>query len=136
MVTARRGALVMALPIGLIYDAAGAVGLDPDRQIQETVRLLFTTFRAGGSATAVVRRFAQEGRNGVAFVHACGPDLQHAFAVQQLQPGLVSQGAAQHVQAQRRQLWRTPVVQCDRGALALHQQARMIAQPVLQALLL
>ena len=58
---ARRGELVMALPIGLIYDAAGAVGLDPDRQIQEAVRLLFTTFRAGGSATAVVRRFAQEG---------------------------------------------------------------------------
>lgn len=58
---ARRGELALALPIGLAYGADGSVVLDPDRQIQETVRLLFDTFRECGSATSVVRRFAREG---------------------------------------------------------------------------
>ena len=57
---ARRGELEMALPIGLVYDAAGAVALDPDRQIQQTVRMIFDTFRDVRSATAVVRRFVRE----------------------------------------------------------------------------
>ena len=48
-------------PIGLVYDAAGAVVLDPDQQIQQSLRLLFDTFRQIGSATAVVRRFLREG---------------------------------------------------------------------------
>ena len=54
---ARRGELEM----GLAYDAAGAVVLDPDQQIQQSLRLLFDTFREVGSATAVVRRFLHEG---------------------------------------------------------------------------
>lgn len=58
---ARRGELEMALPIGLVYDAAGAVVLDPDQQIQQSIRLLFDTFREIQSATAVVRRFLREG---------------------------------------------------------------------------
>src|ERR1700726_398187 len=58
---ARRGELDMALPIGLVYDAAGAVVLDPDQQIQQSIRLLFDTFREIQSATAVVRRFLREG---------------------------------------------------------------------------
>ncbi|HYZ42503.1 MAG TPA: recombinase family protein [Stellaceae bacterium] len=58
---ARRGELELPLPIGLVYDADGAVVLDPDRQIRDTVRLLFETFRQCGSASAVVRRFQQEG---------------------------------------------------------------------------
>ena len=58
---ARRGELEMQLPIGLAYNAAGAVVLDPDQQIQQSVRLLFDTFREIGSATAVVRRFLREG---------------------------------------------------------------------------
>ena len=53
---ARRGELEMPLPIGLVYTADGRVVLDPDRQIQDTVRLLFETFRETGSACAVVRR--------------------------------------------------------------------------------
>lgn len=52
---ARRGELEMALPIGLVYDALGAVVLDPDQQIQATVRMLFDTFRQVRSASAVVR---------------------------------------------------------------------------------
>jgi hypothetical protein len=51
----------MGLPIGLTYDAAGAVVLDPDQQVQQSIRLLFDTFREIGSATAVVRRFLREG---------------------------------------------------------------------------
>jgi DNA invertase Pin-like site-specific DNA recombinase len=58
---ARRGELEMGLPIGLVYDAAGAVVLDPDQQIQQSIRLLFDTFRDIKSATAVVRRFLREG---------------------------------------------------------------------------
>jgi DNA invertase Pin-like site-specific DNA recombinase len=58
---ARRGELQLPLPIGLLYDAIGAVVLDPDRQIQATVRTIFDTFRQVGSATATVRRFQREG---------------------------------------------------------------------------
>ena len=58
---ARRGELELPLPIGLVYDGAGRVVLDPDRQVQDTVRLLFEAFEAAGSACAVVRRLrAQE----------------------------------------------------------------------------
>ncbi len=53
---ARRGELEMPLPIGLVYDGAGRVVLDPDRQVQDTVRLLFEAFNDVGSASAVVRR--------------------------------------------------------------------------------
>jgi len=58
---ARRGELEMAPPVGLVYDAAGRLGLDPDEQIQASVRMLFDTFRQVGSASAVVRRFQREG---------------------------------------------------------------------------
>lgn len=53
---ARRGELEMPLPIGLVYAGDGRVVLDPDRQIQDTVRLVFETFRETASACAVVRR--------------------------------------------------------------------------------
>ena len=58
---ARRGELEIALPIGLVYNAMGTVVLDPDQQIQQTLRMLFDTFREVRSATAVVRRFVREG---------------------------------------------------------------------------
>jgi DNA invertase Pin-like site-specific DNA recombinase len=58
---ARRGELTVPLPIGFVYDAAGTVTLDPDRQIQSAVRMVFDTFRQVSSATAVVRRFQREG---------------------------------------------------------------------------
>ncbi|CAH2396977.1 hypothetical protein MES5069_160002 [Mesorhizobium escarrei] len=57
---ARRGELEMPLPIGLVYTPDARVVLDPDRQIQNTVRLLFDTFRETGSACAVVRRLRGE----------------------------------------------------------------------------
>ena len=58
---ARRGELEIALPIGLVYNAMGTVVLDPDQQIQQTLRMLFDTFREVRSATAVVRCFVREG---------------------------------------------------------------------------
>src|SRR6478609_11147564 len=38
MSKARRGELQCALPVGLVYDAAGRVVLDPDKQVQQAVR--------------------------------------------------------------------------------------------------
>jgi DNA invertase Pin-like site-specific DNA recombinase len=51
----------MPLPIGLAYDAAGHVILDPDAAIQGAVRHLLATFEATGSATAVVKAFNAAG---------------------------------------------------------------------------
>ena len=58
---ARRGELVMPLPVGLVYDAAGHVILDPDTAIQGAVRHLLATFEATGSATSVVKAFNAAG---------------------------------------------------------------------------
>lgn len=58
---AKRGELAMQLPLGLAYDEAGRVVLDPDQQVQQAFRLLFETFRRGGSAFGVVRIFCQQG---------------------------------------------------------------------------
>jgi DNA invertase Pin-like site-specific DNA recombinase len=58
---ARRGELIMPLPVGLVYDAAGHVILDPDTAIAGALRHLFTTFEAAGSATAVVKAFRAAG---------------------------------------------------------------------------
>lgn len=52
---ARRGELQMRLPIGLVYNAAGTVVLDPDQQVQHCLRWLFDTFRGTGSAMATAR---------------------------------------------------------------------------------
>jgi DNA invertase Pin-like site-specific DNA recombinase len=54
---ARRGELEMRLPIGFVYDAEKRVLLDPDKRIQDTLRMLFRTFRRTGSATATVKAF-------------------------------------------------------------------------------
>jgi len=58
---ARRGELRCRLPIGFVYDAAGRVVLDPDQQVQETVRLLFATFARTGGARATVKHFRIHG---------------------------------------------------------------------------
>ena len=58
---ARRGELWITPPVGLAYDTTGEVVLDPDKQVQESLRLLFDTFRRTGSATATVKAFRQQG---------------------------------------------------------------------------
>ena len=58
---ASRGELEMKLPVGLVYDAARRVVLDPDLSVQQAVSTFFATFRRTGSATGAVRAFREEG---------------------------------------------------------------------------
>jgi len=58
---ARRGALRTTLPVGLVYDAAGKVALDPDTQVRKSITHLFDTFERTGSATATVKHFREQG---------------------------------------------------------------------------
>jgi DNA invertase Pin-like site-specific DNA recombinase len=57
---AQRGELKMPLPVGLVYDPAQRVVLDPDKQLQNTLRHFFATFRQTGAAWATVQAFAKE----------------------------------------------------------------------------
>ncbi|MCE7006955.1 recombinase family protein [Kibdelosporangium philippinense] len=61
MSKARRGELVQALPVGLVYDPVGNVVLDPDTSVQGSVARVFSTFTTTGSALAVVKAFAADG---------------------------------------------------------------------------
>src|SRR3984885_9146667 len=54
---ALRGELQVPLPTGLVYDTQNRVQLDPDKQVQESLTFLFTTFERMGSATATMRAF-------------------------------------------------------------------------------
>ena len=47
---AKRGELEIPLPVGFVYDARKRVQLDPDQQVQETIKLFFTTYTRTGSA--------------------------------------------------------------------------------------
>jgi DNA invertase Pin-like site-specific DNA recombinase len=58
---ASRGELEIPLPVGLVYDPAGKVTLDPDQAIQGAIGEFFATFRRTGSATATVRSFRERG---------------------------------------------------------------------------
>lgn len=58
---ARRGELKVRLPVGFVYDAADRVQLDPDRQVQQTLRALLATFRRTGSAGATARALFEQG---------------------------------------------------------------------------
>jgi DNA invertase Pin-like site-specific DNA recombinase len=58
---ARRGELWIMPPVGLVYNDQGEVILDPDEQVQQSLRLLFETYRRTGSATATVKYFRQQG---------------------------------------------------------------------------
>ena len=57
---AKRGELKVALPVGLVYDPLGKVVLDPDEQVQHSLRLLFDTFTRVGSGNATVKHFREE----------------------------------------------------------------------------
>src|SRR6266849_3693086 len=56
---ARRGELQVPIPVGFLYDAQGHVMLDPDQQVQQSIRFLFESFRRLGSAGAVVKAFRE-----------------------------------------------------------------------------
>ena len=82
---ARRGELESPLPIGFRYDANNRVVLDPDKQVQETIRTFFQTFRRTGSATATVKAFRMQGlrfprraRSGSAKGEVIWGELEHS----------------------------------------------------------
>ena len=76
---ARRGELPMPLPVGLVYDPAGKVVLDPDRAVQDAIGHLFTDLRqrpdrrarssmrstATGCCSRRIRKGARKGETGV-----------------------------------------------------------------------
>ncbi|MCC6153791.1 MAG: recombinase family protein [Candidatus Hydrogenedentes bacterium] len=58
---ARRGELESPLPVGFIYNPARQPVLDPDKQVQESLRFFFETFTRTGSAMATMKAFHQRG---------------------------------------------------------------------------
>ena len=58
---ARRGELKMILPVGLAYDPADKIVLDPDVSVRDAIAHLFATFARTGSARAVVAEFNTAG---------------------------------------------------------------------------
>jgi DNA invertase Pin-like site-specific DNA recombinase len=58
---ARRGDLAFAPPVGLVYRPDGRLELDPDAQVQATLRLVFATFERTGSALQALRRLLEDG---------------------------------------------------------------------------
>jgi len=58
---ARRGELMIPIPIGFHYGPEGQVVFDPDREVQESLRLFFETFRRTGSAMGTVKAFREQG---------------------------------------------------------------------------
>jgi DNA invertase Pin-like site-specific DNA recombinase len=57
----RRGEYRCVLPTGFVYDESGAVVLDPDAQVRETIAHFFDTFARVGSAHQTVKAFRDEG---------------------------------------------------------------------------
>jgi DNA invertase Pin-like site-specific DNA recombinase len=52
---ARRGELSFPLPIGYVWTPEGAIGCDPDEQVQQVVRLIFRKFDDLGTLHALLR---------------------------------------------------------------------------------
>jgi DNA invertase Pin-like site-specific DNA recombinase len=57
---ARRGELQCPLPVGFLYNSEGRPIMDPDKQVQDSLRFFFDTFRRTGSACAVVKAFRRK----------------------------------------------------------------------------
>ena len=58
---AQRGALKLPLPAGFVYDSERNVVLDPDAEVRNSIRLVFSTFGRAGSSWGVVRHFEERG---------------------------------------------------------------------------
>jgi DNA invertase Pin-like site-specific DNA recombinase len=57
---ARRGELKMRLPTGFVYDHNNKVIIDPDKQVQQSLRQFFDIFQRTGAAFATARAFAKD----------------------------------------------------------------------------
>lgn len=58
---AKRGELKVPLPIGFVYDLENRPILHPDKQVQESVQMLFQTFQESHSAWYTVKLFRDRG---------------------------------------------------------------------------
>ena len=58
---AKRGELRVPLPIGYIYDEAGAIIKDPNLEVQNAVKLFFEAFRICGSANRMLSYYRKNG---------------------------------------------------------------------------
>src|SRR4051795_8654048 len=57
---ARRGELRISVPIGYIWHREIGLGFDPDRRVQEVIRLIFASFETLGSARQVLLQLSAE----------------------------------------------------------------------------
>lgn len=58
---ARRGELRIGVPVGYVWAQDGGLVMDPDRRIQETIRMILRLFERLGSATQVLLHMRREG---------------------------------------------------------------------------
>lgn len=70
---ARRGELKTRLPTGFVYDHNDKIIIDPDKQIQQSIRLFFEIFQRTGAAFATVKAFAKDDVKFPCRIHL-GPD--------------------------------------------------------------
>lgn len=57
---ARRGELKTRLPTGFVYDHNSKIIVDPDKRVQQSIRLFFDIFQRTGAAFATVKAFAKD----------------------------------------------------------------------------
>ena len=58
---AKRGELKIPLPIGFVYSIEGDVVMHPDKQVQDSIYMLFKLFQESGSARSAVKLFHNRG---------------------------------------------------------------------------
>ena len=104
---AKRGELKIPLPVGFIYNSENRPILHPDKQIQESIHMLFKTFRESKSAWYTVKLFRDRGlkfprqqRTGLCKGEIIWGSLTHSQTLRILKnpryAGVYSYGRARH----------------------------------------